>query len=286
MAMDGAATGLTITRISGALGAEIEGVDLARLDEASFAAIHAAFLTHQVLVFPGQDLDADAYAAFARRFGDPAIYPFAKGLESHPEITPLIKEAHQTSNFGGMWHSDTTYKPDPPKATMLMARETPPAGGDTLFACQYRAWETLSDGMKRLLAGLKGVSSSAKNASALRTAHLATGTMTASEKAAQVLTAAHPVVRRHPETGRFALYVNRSHTTHFEGMTEAESAGLLDFLFDHQVRPEFTARVRWHPGTVTIWDNRCSQHCALNDYDGYRREMWRITLEGEIPEGP
>jgi taurine dioxygenase len=285
MAMDGAAAGLTITRISGALGAEIEGVDLARLDDATFRTIHDAFLAHQVLVFPGQNLDADAYAAFARRFGDPAIYPFAKGLESHPEITPLIKEAHQTSNFGGMWHSDTTYKPDPPKATMLMARETPPAGGDTLFACQYRAYETLSDGMKSLLAGLKGVSSSAKNASALRSTHLATGTMTASDQAAKVLTAAHPAVRRHPETSRLALYVNRSHTTHFEEMTEAESAGLLDYLFDHQVRPEFTARVRWHPGTVTIWDNRCSQHCALNDYDGYRREMWRITLEGETPEG-
>jgi len=100
-----------------------------------------------------------------------------------------------------------------------------------------------------------------------------------------VLTAAHPVVRRHPETGRLELYVNRSHTTHFEGMTEAESAGLLAFPFDHQVRPEFTARVRWQPGTVTIWDNRSSQHCALNDYDGYRREMWRITLEGEVPRG-
>ncbi|MDH3665911.1 MAG: TauD/TfdA family dioxygenase [Paracoccaceae bacterium] len=283
--MDGASQSLAIQPISGALGAEVSGIDLARMDEAAFAAIHQAFLDHQLLVFRGQGLAPADYVALARRFGAPAEYPFAKGLEGFPEITMIAKEADQTSNFGGMWHSDTTYKPDPPKATMLKAVETPPAGGDTLFACQYRAYETLSDGMKAVLRGLKGVSSSAKNASALRTAHLATGSMSASEKAADVLTASHPAVRRHPETGRLALYVNRSHTVAFEGMTEAESAPLLDYLFEHQVQPEFTARVRWEPGTVVIWDNRCMQHCAVNDYDGHRREMWRITLEGQVPDG-
>ena len=197
----------------------------------------------------------------------------------------IVKEAHQTSNFGGMWHSDTTYKPDPPKATMLMAVETPPTGGDTLFACQYKAYDALSDGMKRMLHGLEAVSSSAKNASALRTTHLATGSMSATEGAAETLTATHPAVRRHPEAGRLLLYVNRSHTTRFADMTAQESAPLLDYLFDHQTRPEFTARIRWQPGSVVIWDNRSCQHCAINDYDGHRREMWRITLEGERPEG-
>jgi len=284
--MDGPGPELSVRPISGALGAEIGGVDLAGLDDAAFAAIHRAFLAHQVLVFRDQSLGPGAYSALASRFGEPAEYPFAKGLEGFPFVTPLIKEAHQTSNFGGMWHADTTYQSAPPKATMLMALETPPAGGDTVFACQYRAYETLSDGMKRLLGGLKGVSSSAKNASALRTAHLASGSMSAAEAAPKVLTAAHPAVRRHPETGRLALYVNRSHTVAFEGMTEAESAGLLEYLFEHQVRPEFTARVRWEPGTVVIWDNRSCQHCAINDYDGHRCEMWRITREGQIPEGP
>ncbi len=283
--MDGAARNLVVQPISGALGAEVTGVDLANLDDGSFEAIHDAFLAHQVLVFRCQNLAPKDYVAFARRFGAPAEYPFAKGLDGFPEITVIAKEADQTSNFGGMWHSDTTYKPNPPKATMLMAVETPPAGGDTLFACQYRAYQTLSDGLKLLLSRLKGVSSSAKNASALRTAHLATGSMSASTKAAEVLTAAHPVVRVHPETGQPALYVNRSHTVAFEGMTEAESAPMLDYLFDHQVQPEFTARVRWEPGTVVIWDNRCTQHCAINDYDGHRREMWRVTLEGQVPEG-
>jgi len=282
--MDSVSSAPAIAPISGALGAEVAGVDLARLEDATFAAIHDAFLAHQVLVFRDQALSPAAYDALARRFGTPAEYPFAKGLEGFPHITPLIKEAHQTSNFGGMWHADTTYKPDPPKATMLLAREVPPVGGDTLFACQYRAYETLSDGMKRLLAGLKEVSSSAKNASALRATHLATGTMTVAEQAPKVLTATHPAARRHPLTGRPALYVNRSQTTRFAGMTEAESAGLLAYLFDHQVRPDFAARVRWRQGTVVIWDNRSCQHCAINDYDGHRREMWRITLEGEVPQ--
>ena len=283
--MDGASQTLSVAPIAGALGAEVTGVDLARIEDDAFAAVYQAFLDHQVLVFRDQRLAPADYAGFARRFGAPAEYPFAKGLEGFPEITVIAKEADQTSNFGGMWHSDTTYKPDPPKATMLMAIETPPAGGDTLFACQYRAYEMLSEGMKAMLCGLKGVSSSAKNASALRAAHLATGTMSATEKAAEVFTAVHPAVHRHPETGRLALYVNRSHTVAFAGLTEAESMPILSYLFDHQVQPEFTARVRWAPGTLVIWDNRCSQHRAINDYDGHRREMWRITLEGQVPEG-
>jgi taurine dioxygenase len=285
MDMDSPTPALTITPISSALGAEIAGVDLARLDDPAFETIHAAFLAHQVLVFRGQTLAPAEYSALARRFGEPAEYPFAKGLEGHPEITMIVKEAHQTSNFGGMWHADTTYKPAPPKATMLMAVETPPVGGDTLFACQYQAYDTLSDGMKRLLRGLHGISSSAKNASALRTTHLATGTMSATAQADETLTATHPAIRRHPQTGRPALYVNRSHTVSFADMTPEESTPLLEYLFEHQIRPEFTARIRWQPGTVVIWDNRSSQHCAINDYDGHRREMWRITLEGEAPEG-
>jgi taurine dioxygenase len=284
--MDGVQTrGLEVRALSGAIGAEMPGADLANLDEAGFAAVREAFLAHQVLVFRDQRLDPSGFLALARRFGDPIPYPFAKGVQGFEEITAIIKEPHQTSNFGGMWHSDTTYRPDPPKATMLYCIETPAAGGDTVFACQYRAYETLSAPLRRFLDGLKGVSSSAKNAASLRTTHLATGAMQGSGRA-EVMTAAHPAVRVHPETGRAALYVNRSHTVAFEGMTEAESLVLLEFLFQHQVQPEFTARVRWAPGTLVIWDNRSSQHCAINDYDGHRREMWRITLAGDAPRGP
>ena len=268
--------------LAGALGAEVFGIDLSTLDSDGFATVQQAFLDHQVLVFRDQDLDPQAYVEVATRFGAPVPYPFATGIEGHPEITVIIKEPHQTSNFGGMWHSDTTYKPEPPKATMLYCRETPEAGGDTIFACQYRAFEGLSDPMRRFLSGMKGISSSAKNAASLRGTHLATGSMQGTGQP-ESLHASHPAVRTHPETGRKALYLNRSHTIGFEGMTEAESTPILDFLFQHQIQPEFTARVRWQPGTLVIWDNRSSQHCAINDYDGHRREMWRITLGGDAP---
>lgn len=283
--MDGMqAQSIAVRKLSGAIGAEVPGVDLSTLDDAGFAAIHEAFLQHQVLVFRDQELDGESYLALARRFGQPIPYPFAKGVEGFDEITAIIKEPHQTSNFGGMWHSDTTYRPDPPMATMLYCRETPDAGGDTIFACQYRAYEALSEPMRRFLGGLKGVSSSAKNAASLRGTHLATGAMQGSGKSDEMV-AAHPAVRVHPESGRPALFVNRSHTVGFEGMTEAESAPILEFLFEHQIQPEFTGRVRWSPGTLVIWDNRSSQHCAINDYDGFRREMWRITLAGDAPRG-
>jgi len=280
--MDGMILGSDVKPLAGALGAEVMGLDLRMLDDAGFAAVHQAFLQHQVLVFRDQELDPVSYKAVAARFGQPVPYPFATGFDDHPEVTIIAKEPNQTSNFGGMWHSDTTYKPDPPKATMLYCVETPEAGGDTIFACQYKAHDALSDGMQALLSGLKGVSSSGKNASALRGTHLATGSMQGTGKD-DTMTALHPAIRTHPETGRKALYVNRSHTTHFDGWSAEESAGLLDLLFTHQIQPEFTARVRWAPGTLVIWDNRSSQHCAINDYDGHRREMWRITLAADEP---
>jgi len=274
---------LTISPLSGTLGAEIAHADLAQFADAGFATIHAAFLDHQMLVFRDPRLTPAEYVALAQRFGQPDIYPFAKGLEGHPEITMIVKEAHQSSNFGGMWHSDTTYKLKPPKATMLMAIQTPPTGGDTWFACQYKAYDTLSDGMRRLLDGLHGVSSSAKNASALRTTHLATGSMSAAAKADQTLSASHPAVRRHPETGRLALSLNRSHTARFADMTPEESAPLLDYLFEHQTRAEFTCWLRWEPGSIAFWDNRSTQHNPINDYHGFKRVMHRITLAGDKP---
>ncbi|MEM0989373.1 MAG: TauD/TfdA family dioxygenase [Pseudomonadota bacterium] len=275
---------LDVRPLTGALGAEVFGLDLAGLDDAGFQALHEAFLEHQVLVIRDQDLDPESYIDVAKRFGAPVAYPFAGGFNSHPEITRIVKEPEQTSNFGGMWHSDTTYKEEPPAATMLLCRETPAAGGDTLFACQYRALAALSPPMQGFLGGLKGISSSNKNAGQLRLNHLDTGSMQL-KAADQVLMASHPAVRQHPETGRPALYVNRAHTVAFEGMTLAESTPILEFLFQHQIAPEFTARVRWAPGTLVIWDNRCSQHVAINDYDGHRREMWRITLAGDRPVG-
>jgi len=260
-------------------GLEIRGLDLGQsLSNATVSELRDAFLRHHVLVFRDQDLSSEAYVSFARLWGEPDIYPFVKGLDGFPMITPVVKEPTETVNFGGIWHSDTAYLDTPPMATMLLARELPPVGGDTLFASQVAAYDTLSNGMKALLAPLKAENASAK-ADVTRTRE---DRMDRSEKP-KSFSALHPVVRTHPESGLKALYVNRGHTLRFEGMTEAESGSLLDFLYDHQVRDEFVCRVRWRPGTLVIWDNRAVQHYPVNDYHGHRREMHRITLKGDVP---
>lgn len=273
---------ITVEPIAGALGAEIGRVDLSRdLPDQTVAEIRRALLEHLVVFFRDQDITPDQQLAFGRRFGQVVEYPFVKGLEGYPLITPVVKLEHETVNFGGVWHSDTTYLEEPPMATLLVAREVPEYGGDTLFANQYLAYETLSDGMKRLLDGMWAVSSSLKaDASKTREDRMRD---TPGGKAGGVLEAEHPVVRTHPETGRKALYVNIAHTTRFRGMTEAESAPLLNYLFQRQALPEFTCRFRWRKGSIAFWDNRCAHHNPVNDYHGKRRVMHRITLKGDRP---
>ncbi len=269
-----------ITRLGGAIGAEIHGVDLARdLPDATVAAIRRALLDHLVVFFRGQHLTPVHFRAFAARIGTPIEYPFVPGIEGFPEITPVLKRPDQTINFGGAWHSDTTYLPEPPMATLLLARELPAFGGDTEFANQYLAFESLSDGMKSVLSGLRGVSRSDK-AEASRTREDRSKQSGAGGK---LLTAEHPAVRTHPETGRKALYVNIAHTARFADMTEEESLPLLRFLWRHQTRPEFTCRFTWTDGSLALWDNRCAQHQAINDYQGQKRLMHRITLAGDVP---
>jgi taurine dioxygenase len=271
--------------IAGALGAEILGIDLARdLSEPTVAAIRRAWLEHLVVFFRDQDLPPARFLAFARRFGEPIEYPFVKGLDDVPEIIPVLKLESERVNFGGIWHSDTAYLDVPPMASLLVAREVPTAGGDTEFANMYLAYESLSDGMKRLLQGLVAVNSSAAaDVSRTREDRLKDS---ARADARKEYSASHPVVRVHPETGRRALYVNVAHTVRFEGMTEEESAPILRYLYRHQIRPEFTCRFRWRPGSLAFWDNRCTQHNAINDYQGYRRLLHRITLAGDEPKGP
>ena len=272
---------LDIRPLAGAIGAELFGVDLRGLDEPAVVAIRQAWLDHLVIFFRDQNLTPAQLVAFARRIGEPIEYPFLQGLDGFPEITPVVKLEHETINFGGIWHSDTAYLQHPPMGSMLLAREVPPRGGDTLFASMYRAYETLSPGMRRLLAGLVAVNSSAKaDVTKTREDRLRDGART---DARQEYEALHPAVRTHPKTGRKALYVNRGHTVRFAGMTEEESAPLLDFLFAHQTRPEFTCRFRWQADSLAIWDNRCAQHYPLNDYHGYRRIMHRVTLAGDRP---
>jgi taurine dioxygenase len=273
---------IKVQRIAGAIGAEIHGVDLTQdLDDETVAAIRRVWLEHLVIFFRDQELSPARFLAFARRFGEPVEYPFVKGIDGFAEIIPVVKREHETVNFGGIWHSDTTYLEVPPMGTMLIAREVPPFGGDTLFANQYVAWETLSLGMKRLLDGLIAVNSSAKaDVTKTREDRMRDGKR---DDARTEYVTEHPVVRTHPETGRKALYVNVAHALRFKEMSEEESAPILQYLFHHQVRPEFTCRFSWRPGSIAFWDNRCAQHNPVNDYHGHRRAMHRITLAGDRP---
>ncbi len=268
-------------RISGALGAEIQGVDLSvPLNEILVKEIRKIFLENLVVFFRGQNLTPAQFMAFARQFGEPVEYPLVKGLEGYPKIIEVKKLEHERVAFGGIWHTDTAYLERPPMASMLLAREVPPFGGDTLFANMYLAYETLSEGLKKLLSGLKALNSSAKaDASKTREDVL----KHSGKKEKNNFLAEHPVVRTHPETGRKALYVNSGHTVRFVGWTEEESAPLLRFLFEFQTKPEFTCRFAWQPGSIALWDNRCVQHNPVNDYHGYRRVMHRITLAGDVP---
>lgn len=272
---------MNITKLSGAIGAEITGIDLARATDAEVAEIRRIWLDSNVVFFRDQSLPPADFLALARRIGTPVEYPFVKGIDGFPEIIPVLKLPHERVNFGGIWHSDTTYLERPPMATLLVAREVPSHGGDTLFANMYLAYDTLSDGMKRLLDGLRFISSSAKaDVSRTREDRIKDGART---DAKQLYEATHPVVRTHPETGRKALYVNIAHALRFEDMTPEESAPLLDYLCQHAIRPEFTCRFRWTPGAVALWDNRCTLHNPINDYHGQLRSMHRITLAGDRP---
>jgi len=272
---------LQIRPLSGALGAEILGIDLRDPRPDLIAAIRAAWLEHGVVFFRDQTLSAEQFLALARAFGEPIEYPFVKGLEGFPHITPVIKLEHEKINFGGLWHSDTAYLERPPMATMLIARETPARGGDTLFANMYLAYETLSEGMRRMLDGLTAINSSAK-ADVTKTREDRVRD-SAKADARPEYSAEHPVVRTHPETGRKALYVNGGHALRLKDMSVEESAPLLNYLFQHATRPEFTCRFHWEVGSIALWDNRCTQHNPVNDYHGQRRVMHRVTLAGDVP---
>ena len=273
---------IQVKPISGALGAEIHGVDLARLDEEIFAEIHHAFMENLVIFFRDQTITPDQQVAFSARFAPIGYYPFLKGLPDHPAVIEVRKEPEDELNFGGVWHTDTAYLAKPPMGSVLYAKEIPENGGDTMFANLYLAYETLSDPMKAMLDGRKAVNSSQKgDAAAGRQKSVDENPKDASDVQTE---STHPALRTHPETGRQALYVNRGHTVCFEGATPEESAPILEYLFEHQIRPEFTCRFQWAPGSIAIWDNRCALHYPLNDYHGQRRVMHRVTMEGDTPK--
>ena len=253
---------MTVRPVSGALGAEVFGVDLTRLDDERFAEIRSLWLEHLVLFFPGQELDPDAHVAFARRFGEPEIHPYSAKLDdAHPEI--MLLDSVQTDTF----HTDVTFSETPPPASILHMVVCPSLGGDTIWTNQYLAFETLSPPMRDLVSGL-------------------TARHNAWPMGHPEISADHPAVRTHPETGRDALYVNSGFTSHFLELRRAESDALLDYLYRWSSQPGFQCRYRWAEGTVAVWDNRCTQHYGVWDYTE-RRLLQRVTvLDGERPVGP
>lgn len=276
---------IEVRPLAGSLGAEIRGVDVRRMDNQTWSEVHQAFLEFQVVAIRDQELLPDDIMNISRRFGEPNFYPFVTGMEGYPYIFEVVKEPQETRNFGGGWHSDTTYLAQPPLATVLYALETPAKGGDTLYCNTAAAYDALSDTMKDMLGRLKGVNSAGLKHSGGRAAHhkMIGGMKIQGTDEADTYEATHPIVRTCPDTGRKSLYVSRAHTIRIEGMTEDESRPLIEWLQQHQTRPEFTCRLHWEPGTLTVWDNRCTQHSAINDYNGQRRRMQRITVGPQTP---
>ncbi len=279
---------ITLTPMSGALGVEVRAPVLLELSppdqQAVVAEIQQAWLEHHLVVFRDLSLTAGQQAEFCGFFGELDTYPFVEATTEHPNVIPIIKEPHQTLNFGGAWHTDTSYMEKPPKATCLYALEVPERGGDTLFADTAKAYDALSEGMKELTSGRVGLFTPAM-------VHGKTGAYTNVKHGMQAKESPevvdqrvrHPVIRTHPDSGVRAIYATPVHCEHFENMTRAETLPLLEYLYKFATRAEFTTRLSWRPGTLAIWDNRCVFHNAINDYQGQRREMHRVTLKGELP---
>ncbi|HEY1930972.1 MAG TPA: TauD/TfdA family dioxygenase [Acetobacteraceae bacterium] len=268
--------------IAGGVGAEIRNIDLSRLDEGSTEIIRRTLFDRGVVFFRDQQLTPEQHVAAAERFGAININRFFKHVDGYPTIAEVRKEPEQKNNIGGGWHTDHSYDAVPALGSMLYAREVPDSGGDTMFASMYAAYDALSDGLKRTLEGMRAEHSSrhvfGANNRRPKDNDLQ-GRLGNPELAMQ--DAVHPVVIRHPGSGRKALYVNPGFTLRFEGWTDDESRPLLDYLYRHAVRPEFCCRFQWAEGSMAFWDNRATWHYAVNDYHGERRLMHRITIEGQ-----
>jgi taurine dioxygenase len=273
---------ISVHPIAGSMGAEIRGADLANLSDEVFAEVKSAWLECQVAIFRDQKITPEQQIALAHRFGEIHHHPFMQGMDEYPDILEIVKEPTDNYTFGASWHTDQMFNPKPAMATMLYAHETPTAGGDTMFANMYDAYDALSDGMKAMLADVKTwcVGSKRGSRSDRYSSNAAMATKVKDPGDLQT-ESAHPLFRTHPETGRKGLFIG-GHVQRLDGFTDAESEPLVKYLKAHAIRPEFTCRVSWKPGTLTLWDNRCVQHYAVPDYNE-RRRMHRITVAGDVP---
>jgi taurine dioxygenase len=280
---------LTVEAVAGALGATVTGLDLTAVSEPSqLDGLRHALADHLVVFLPDQRLDLDGLERVTDLLGGRDVTPFVDPLEDRPYVIRVIKEPTDVLNFANAWHSDLSYLPEPPAYTLLHAWQVPSHGGDTLWSNQYLAYETLSPGLRATLDRLEAVHS----------AGLAYGTGGLLDKVKDWTSMAiapspeayaehvHPAVAVHPVTGRRALFVNPIYTVRFKGWTKEESLPLLEHLYRTSVNENFTCRLRWSVHMLTIWDNRCTMHNALNDYSGVRREMYRTSVKGSTPRGP
>lgn len=268
--------------MTGALGASAPSGDVRDL---SATDIIQALNTHQLVVFRDQSLDPKALVTFAAQFGELDVYPLAEPLPESPYVVAVLKNPEDTSNFGGAWHTDTSYVREPPKFTLLYAVEIPSHGGDTLFADMYQAFAGLSQGLQRCLEGLRAVYTADLVHAGTGEYAAVAGQSVPAKESDRATTVEHPVVRVHPDTGRKALYTSLIHTERFAGMTREESLPMLTYLQRVSVAAENCTRLAWQPGALAIWDNRCVQHYPLNDYPGERRLMHRVIVKGEQPVG-
>jgi len=281
---------VVVEPVATSCGAEVSGIDLRHASTADLDVLNDALARHGVLFFRDQDLTPEDQLEVTRKFGTPLRVPYVQPLDEFPDIIAVLKEADEQriSTFGGTWHSDFSFLPEPPSLTLLYALETPAVGGDTLWSSQAAAYEALSEGMQRLLDPLQavhtgwphGTNGPDPSASVSRSIRMVRNDPSADREVA------HRIVRMHPVTGRNGLFVNPVYTRRIQGMTDDESQPLLRYLFDHGTKAEFTCRLRWAPGTLALWDNRCLLHLAINDYDGSRRLLHRTTITGERPTGP
>jgi len=276
---------IEVQKMTGAMGAIISGIDLSdNISDKQFEEIRTALFTYGAIGFRNQDLSFAAHSDFAKRFGSLEVHPIVNGMESHPEIIKMHKPPNSNASFGVGWHTDNSFFEKPSLGSILFAEIIPPVGGDTLFANQQLAYEQLSDGMKMTLEGLVAVHS-AQDAYTSPTAlekYDGDGPITYKRDKIIEESVEHPVVIKHPVTGKKALYVNPMFTSHFKGWTKEESKPLLEFLCKYCVREDFQCRFTWEKGTVAMWDNRIVQHAAINDYQQYERLIYRITVNGDV----
>tara|TARA_S200000501_G_scaffold164383_1_gene154903 strand:+ start:78 stop:926 length:849 start_codon:yes stop_codon:yes gene_type:complete len=276
---------MEIIPIAKSLGAEVIGAQLVNMDVKTYSSIEKAFSRYLVLCFRDQQLGPCDLVNLARKFEGVGETPYLSGLEDYPDVVPIVKEANEKSQhtFGSGWHTDFTFQKKPPARTLLYALDVPPKGGDTLFANLQDAYESLSTGMQESLSRLRALHSSIRSYGPNASLKNHLENMTITNEKEEPGFESHPVIRKHPVTGKPSLWINPTYTIRFDGMTDQESQPLLDYLNDLITEARFTCRVNWKRNSLVMWDNRCTQHSASSDYAGHRREMWRITTAGDTP---